>query len=367
MIKFNKPYILAEAGVNHNGSLETAVKMVKVAKEAGADAIKFQTFKTEDLVTKEADMADYQKTNLKQSSGSQFDMLKKLELSRENHFSLLDECNKYGIDFVSSPFSDSDAKFLMEELKLSTVKIGSGEITNLKMLKSTATYKKHVILSTGMSNLEEIKWALGAIYLGLKVSNLEPNLKNCLNASNGEDYLYTLQKHVTLLHCTSNYPAPLEELNLKAIKTLTENFKLNIGFSDHSDKVWPALTAIGVGAVCFEKHFTLDKNMSGPDHKASIEPEMLKNYIDGIQSAFLAMGNGLKKPQASEEKTKLAARKSVVAIKAIKAGDLFSLENTALKRPGSGLEAQHYYDLVGKKSNANYDENTLIEEAELGL
>ncbi len=354
------PFIIAEAGVNHNGSLSEALKMIDVAKQSGADAIKFQTFTAEDLVTKTAQKAEYQVKNTGNNS-SQFEMLKALEISYPDHFKLKKHCDSIGLQFMSSPFSEKDAQFLISDLKIKTIKIGSGEITNLRMLNAIGKSQSSIVLSTGMSTLKEVQAALGAIGLGSTSPETAPSILNSQNWYSENKQSETLKSRITVLHCTSNYPAKTDELNLRAIQTLHENLNLRIGYSDHSSGSWAALVALGLGATCFEKHFTLDVKQDGPDHAASIEPDELKRYIVNIRNGFASLGSGEKKPQPSEKSTMAAARKSVVSKEDIHKGDLFTEDNITLKRPGSGISAEHFFDLLGKKSLIDYKSNQLIE------
>jgi N-acetylneuraminate synthase len=360
---FDSIFIIAEVGVNHNGSFETALQLIDVAKEVGADAVKFQSFKADHLVTKKAPLADYQKRNVA-SLDNQYNMLKKLELSFTDQKKLKEYCDQINIQFLSSPFDETDALFLIEELGLKTVKIGSGEITNLKMLYYIGQKKVSIILSTGMSCTTEIQEAVGAIGLGFTESDY-PTKKNCRTwyLKNKDNPI--LYEKVSLLHCTSNYPAPVGELNLKAIQTMSVDFKLRVGFSDHSDNLWAACNAYGLGARIFEKHFTLSKSQEGPDHKASLEPSRLKKYIYQLRQCVLSFGDGIKKAQKSELNTIKAARKYIVALTEIKSGNKFDTTNLGLKRTGGGLCASKYYELMTKSSKSDYIKDEIIKNDEL--
>lgn len=327
--------IIAEAGVNHNGDLNLAKKLIEQAAKAGADVVKFQTFKAEDCVSIKAKKAKYQLENTAKDE-SQLEMIKKLELSREAHFELMKHCKKHNIAFLSTPFDLESVAFL-QSLNLSYFKIPSGEITNLPYLKAVARCKKKVLLSTGMANLAEIEAALEIL------------------RKNGT-------RDITLLHCTTEYPAPFEEVNLNAIKTLKEAFKLKVGYSDHTKGIVAALGAVALGAVVIEKHFTLDKTMEGPDHKASLEPSELKELCEGIRTLEKALGNGIKKASKSEAKNIIIARKSLVAKREIQKGEKFSEQNLTTKRPGSGISAMRYEEYLGKRALKTYKKDELIRE-----
>ncbi|WP_270975046.1 N-acetylneuraminate synthase [Campylobacter helveticus] len=330
-----KVLIIAEAGVNHNGDLNLAKKLIEQAAKAGADVVKFQTFKAEDCVSIKAKKAKYQLENTAKDE-SQLEMIKKLELSREAHFELMKHCKKHGIAFLSTPFDLESVEFL-RGLDLPYFKIPSGEITNFPYLKAVAKCKKKVLLSTGMANLAEIEAALEIL------------------RKNGT-------RDITLLHCTTEYPAPFEEVNLNAIKTLKEAFKLKVGYSDHTRGIVAALGAVALGAVVIEKHFTLDKTMEGPDHKASLEPSELKELCEGIRTLEKALGNGIKKASKSEAKNKIIARKSLVAKREIQKGEKFSEQNLTTKRPGSGISAMRYEEYLGKRALKTYKKDELINE-----
>ncbi|TNH34022.1 N-acetylneuraminate synthase [Campylobacter helveticus] len=330
-----KVLIIAEAGVNHNGDLNLAKKLIEQAAKAGADIVKFQTFKAEDCVSIKAKKAKYQLENTAKDE-SQLEMIKKLELSREAHFELMKHCKKHNIAFLSTPFDLESAEFL-RGLDLPYFKIPSGEITNFPYLKAVAKCKKKVLLSTGMANLAEIEAALEIL------------------RKNGT-------RDITLLHCTTEYPAPFEEVNLNAIKTLKEAFKLKVGYSDHTRGIVAALGAVALGAVVIEKHFTLDKTMEGPDHKASLEPSELKELCEGIRTLEKALGNGIKKASKSEAKNKIIARKSLVAKREIQKGEKFSEQNLTTKRPGSGISAMRYEEYLGKRALKTYKKDELINE-----
>ncbi|MEA3495095.1 MAG: N-acetylneuraminate synthase, partial [Bacteroidota bacterium] len=317
-----KTFIIAEAGVNHNGSIETAKKLIDVAVDAGADAVKFQTFIAKDLVSKSSPKAEYQKktTNKKES---QFEMIKKLEISFEDHLELKSYCEKKRIKFLSSAF-DLDSIDLLEKIGMDIYKIPSGEITNLPYLRKIGKLNKKVILSTGMASLEEIDNALKVI------------------TKSG-----TKDKDITVLHCNSEYPTPMTDVNLKAMLHIKNEFDIKIGYSDHTLGIEVPVAAVVLGAKVIEKHFTLDKTMDGPDHKASLEPDELKAMVDAIRNIEKAMGEGIKKPSPSELKNKDIARKSIVAKIKIKKGDIFTEENLAVKRPGTGINPMEWDNVIG--------------------
>lgn len=329
--------IIAEAGVNHNGSVKLAKKMIDEAVNAGVDYIKFQTFKAEKLVSVYAEKADYQKstTNVEES---QFEMIKKLELDLDTHKKLFQYCNKKHIKFISTPF-DLESIDLLFDLGVELFKIGSGEITNYPYLKKIAQKGLPVILSTGMSNLSEVENALGVMFM------------------NGLD-----RNKITILHANTEYPTPMEDVNLKAMLTLKEAFKVNVGYSDHTLGIEVPIAAVALGAGVIEKHFTLDKTMEGPDHKASLEPDELKAMVAAIRNIELAVsGSGLKEPSASEQKNLTIARKSIVAARSIAAGEIFSSGNLTVKRPGNGISPMCWDDIIGKKAIRAFDEDELIE------
>ncbi|EAJ5287446.1 N-acetylneuraminate synthase [Campylobacter upsaliensis] len=330
-----KVLIIAEAGVNHNGDINLAKKLIEQAAKAGADVVKFQTFKANSCVSVSAKKAKYQlETTAKEES--QLEMIQKLELSYESHFELMKHCKKHGIAFLSTPFDLESVEFL-RGLDLPYFKIPSGEITNLPYLKAVAKCKKKVLLSTGMANLGEIEAALTIL------------------RKNGT-------RNITLLHCNTEYPTPFEDVNLNALKTLKEAFKLEVGYSDHTEGIVASLGAVALGAVVIEKHFTLDKTMEGPDHRASLEFEELRALCKGIRELEKTLGSGIKKASKSEAKNKIIARKSLVAKREIQKGEKFSIENLTTKRPGSGISAMRYEEYLGKRALKTYKKDELINE-----
>ena len=335
-MNYNKTFIIAEAGVNHNGSLELAKKMIDAAVEAGADAVKFQTFKAERVVSRYASKAEYQKKTTT-ADESQLEMIKKLELDAAAHQTLIDYCKKKNIRFLSTPF-DLESIDLLNELGLDIFKIPSGEITNLPYLRKIGALKKEIILSTGMANLGEIEDALDVLTgAGTKL------------------------KDITVLHCNTEYPTPIEDVNLKAMLTIKAAFLgVNIGYSDHTLGIEIPIAAVAMGATIIEKHFTLDKNMTGPDHKASLEPDELKAMVRAIRNIEKALGNGIKKPSPSELKNKPIVRKSIVAARDISKGEPFTEENLTVKRPGTGISPMRWDEVVGQSASKDYKQDDLI-------
>ncbi len=335
-MKRNKTFIIAEAGVNHNGYIDLAYKLIDAAKESGADAVKFQTFQADKLVLITADKAEYQK-NTTEVGETQYEMLKRLELSYNVHKILIEYCNKIGIQFLSSPF-DLNSIELLNELGLDIFKIPSGEIVNLPYLRKIGKLNKQIILSTGMSDLGEIEDALDVLMT------------------------YGTEKNkITVLHCNSEYPTPLEDVNLNAMLTIKNAFGVKVGYSDHTKGIEVPIAAVALGAEVIEKHFTLDCNMVGPDHKASLEPDELKSMVTAIRNIEKALGDGIKKPSKSELKNKLIARKSLVAIKRIEKGELFTDINVGIKRPGTGISPMRWDDVLGKVAMRDFNFDDLIE------
>jgi len=352
-------FIIAEAGVNHNGSLDNALQLVDVAVAAGADAVKFQTFKTEKLVTRTADKAQYQKQATR-SNESQFEMLQKLELSHHAHIRLRDHCQRQGIEFLSTAFDFGSLKFLVDEIGINRLKIPSGEITNGPFLLAHALTGKPIILSTGMATLGEIEMTLGVLafaYLGWTAPGIQ-RFQEAYASSEGQALL---KQNVTLLHCTSEYPTPPEHVHLHAMTTLQQAFGLAIGYSDHTEGSTIPIAATACGASIIEKHFTLDRSQEGPDHKVSLEPMELKEMISAIRQVELAMGSPHKTPQPIELQNRDVARKSLVAAREIQVGDTFDIDNLSFKRPGTGLSPMLFWQLQGQKSGRHYSIDELIE------
>lgn len=330
--------VIAEAGVNHNGDINLAYQMIDEAKRAGADIIKFQTGKPESVISKFAQKAEYQKITTDEEE-SQLEMCKKISLEYEDYISLKAYCDKARIQFLSTPFDLESIEFL-EKLETGLWKIPSGEITNLPYLIRIANTHQPIIMSTGMCTMGEV-----------------------------EEALQVLKEHgagkISLLHCTTEYPAPYEDVNLKAMLSLKAKFGLEVGYSDHTQGIEVAVAAVAMGARIIEKHFTLDRNMEGPDHKASLEPCELAEMVRSIRHIEEALGTGDKHPASSEIKNRDVARKSIVAFCPIKAGEIFSEKNLAAKRPGSGISPMRWYEILGQKARKNYVEDELIAEDEL--
>ena len=334
----SKTLIIAEAGVNHNGSIELAKKLVEKAKEAGVDYIKFQTFKASKLVTKAAKQAEYQQKNIGKEGDSQYQMLKKLELSPEEHEILIDYCHQLGIKFFSTAF-DFDSIDYLHSLNLGLWKIPSGEVTNYPFLKRIAAFNEPTILSTGMCDMEDVRDAVNALY------------KNGLSKEN-----------LILLHCNTEYPTPFEDVNLKARDALRKEFGVEVGYSDHTKGIEVPIAAVALGATVIEKHFTLDRTLPGPDHKASLEPDELKAMVSAIRNIEKAVGgDGTKHVSESEKKNIAIARKSIVAACDIKAGEVFTEDNLTVKRPGNGVSPMRWEEVIGQKAKRDFNEDELIE------
>lgn len=330
----SKIFIIAEAGVNHNGNIETARKLVDVAVMAGADAVKFQTFKAESLVRRDARKADYQMETTDQGE-SQFDMLKKLELTLEMHEQLSEYCRQKEIMFLSAPFDIDSLHYLME-LGVDIIKIPSGEITNYPLLREAGRTKKRIIISSGMSTLNEVK-----------------NAVKVLKDNGSSD--------VTVLHCNTEYPTPYDDVNLRAMYTLKEELGVPTGYSDHTQGIEVPIAAAALGAAVIEKHFTLDQNMEGPDHKASLEPDELEAMVRAIRNIENALGDGKKEPSKSEKRNLGIVRKSIVAKHDIKAGELFTEENLTTKRPGNGICPMQWNQIIGQRAKRKFNADELIE------
>ena len=326
-------YIIAEAGVNHNGRFELACRLVDAAKAAGVDCIKFQTFKSSKLVSRTAKKAEYQKQTTGDSS--QQEMLKKLELTYDEFIALKHYCDEQKICFLSTPFDFDSIEFL-NSINMPFWKIPSGEVTNLPYLLKLAQTGKPVVMSTGMCNMKEIEAAIHVL------------------TENGTS-------EIRLLHCNTEYPTPYEDVNLRAMETMRNAFHLEVGYSDHTKGIEVPIAAVALGATLIEKHFTLDRNMEGPDHKASLEPDELAAMVSGIRHIEKALGSGNKTPSSSEQKNIIVARKSIVAATDIRKGDVFSEENLTVKRPGTGISPMRWFDILGTVADRDYKEDELIE------
>ncbi|MCM0147573.1 N-acetylneuraminate synthase [Photobacterium galatheae] len=354
--------IIAEAGVNHNGNENLAFELVDAAYSSGADIVKFQTFKAKNLVTENAEQADYQTINTKKKE-SQLAMLSRLELSYETHHKLVKHCKLLGIEFLSTAFDLESLDFLVNDLGLQRLKLPSGELTNAPLVLAHARTDCDIIVSTGMATLAEIEMALGVIAFGYtKDPSIEPSILAFQQAYASEEGQKKLREKVTILHCTSEYPAPMDEINLRTMDTLAQAFDLPAGYSDHSQGITIPIAAAARGAVLIEKHFTLDKEMEGPDHKASLDPTELSLMVQGIRQVELALGRQVKTPTVSEVKNKIVARKSLVASKKIMNGETFSQDNMAIMRPGEGMSPYKYWDLLGEKASRIYESGDLIFE-----
>ncbi|MCK0107310.1 N-acetylneuraminate synthase [Marinobacter sp. S0848L] len=330
-----KTLIIAEAGVNHNGDMTLAKKLIAAAAEAGADLVKFQTFVASKIISKTAPKAEYQK-GATDPNESQQDMVRKLELTRKQHFELIEECKCKGIGFFSTAF-DLDSIDLLEAFGFDYVKVPSGELTNLPYLRHLTRHGKPVFLSTGMANLGEIEAAIEAIELA-----------------------GTPREKITVLHCTTEYPTPMEDVNLSAMANIGSALRVAVGYSDHTPGIEIPIAAVALGATVIEKHFTLDRNLPGPDHRASLEPDELKAMVTGIRNIEQAMGDGIKRPSASELRNKPIARKSLVAATNIKAGEPFTAENLTAKRPGTGISPMKWDEVIGRVAPCDFGEDEMI-------
>ena len=335
MIKNNKIIVIAEAGVNHNGSIDNAKKLIDIAESSGADYVKFQTFKTESLVTKKADKAEYQK-NLTEKNENQFNMIKKLELDKKSHFELLSYCQNKKVQFLSSAFNISSLEFLYQ-LGVPFFKIPSGEINNLPYLRFVASKKIPVVMSTGMSTMSEIETASKVLIQG-----------------------GLIKKNLTILHCNTEYPTPMKDVNLRSMLSIKNKIGVDVGYSDHTHGIEVAIAAAALGATIIEKHFTIDRKMDGPDHSASLEKDQLEKMICSIRNIEKALGSKIKKPSESEKKNITVIRKSIVAKKNIKVGDIFSTENIDVKRPATGLSPMLWDGIIGKKSKYVFEKDEQI-------
>ena len=354
-------YIIAEAGVNHNGSLDIALELVDVAASAGVDAVKFQTFFASNLVTPSAGKAEYQKDKTGQT-GTQQDMLSKLELSRDDHNTLKLHAEKAGIEFLSTPFGLEELNFLVNEVGIGLIKIPSGEITNGPLLLESAKTQKSVILSTGMSSLEEIKQALSILAFGYVADeNQKPGLAAFAAAFEGDAGQSALREKVTVLHCTTQYPTPLADVNLRAMDTLHSHFGLPVGYSDHTAGILTSVAAAARGACVLEKHFTLDRNMEGPDHGASLEPDELTELVSAVRDVEKLLGSTAKQAGEGESQNISVARKSLVAAVDIAAGENFTRDNVIAKRPSGGLSPIAIWGLIGKAANRDYQGDEKID------
>lgn len=348
-------YVIAEAGVNHNGSLDLAKRLVTTARMAGADAVKFQTFKAASLATAAAPKAGYQQKTTDQGE-SQLSMLSKLELSPSMHDELIEHAKAEGIEFLSTPFDESSLQLLTNQFKLRTIKIPSGEITNGPLLLSIARSAPSIILSTGMSGIGDVESALSVLAFGFTApAEQMPNRASLEAAFASTAGQQALRDRVTLLHCTSEYPAPYADVNLSAMSTLRAAFGLRVGYSDHTQGIHVSIAAVALGACLIEKHFTLDRKLPGPDHLASLEPSELSDLVRCIRDVEQALGHGVKTATASEVGTRDVARKSLMAARPVVAGEIWTPDNLTCKRPGTGRSPMTYWELLGSPADRDYD------------
>ncbi|MGZ5194878.1 MAG: N-acetylneuraminate synthase [Ramlibacter sp.] len=338
----NRVFVIAEAGVNHNGSLEMALRLVDAARDAGADAVKFQTFRAEDVVTPNAATADYQRSNTGETS--QFDMIKKLELDEAQHGLIARHCRNEGIEFFSTPFSE-DAVAMLVRLGVQRIKLPSGEITNKPLLECAAETGLPLLMSSGMATMEEVQTAVSWIAGRWKARKLPPP-----SASN-----------LTLMHCTSAYPAPAQALNLSAIPTMAQATGLPTGYSDHSEGIEAAMAAVALGATAIEKHLTLDKGLPGPDHRASADPEEFTAMVKAIRIVEQMRGDGVKRPQPIEQNTRDVARRSVVVVRDLSRGHVLAAADLALRRPGTGIQPHEWDRVVGRRLTMDLPAHTTLE------
>lgn len=344
--------VIAEAGVNHDGSLEQALRLVDVAAQAGADAVKFQTFKAATLVSRAAPKAEYQ-VKATGSIESQHDMIKRLELDEAAHEAIIARCGERGIEFMSTPFDLESLELLVGRFGMARLKMPSGDITNGPLLLAAARTGRPIILSTGMCTLVDVETALGILAFGYS-QDAQPTLAATRSAMNSDAGRAALAQKVTLLHCTTEYPAPFEDVNLRAMGTLASAFGLPVGYSDHTRGIAIPMAAVAMGATVIEKHFTLDRSLPGPDHKASLEPGELAQMVRSIREVETSLGSAEKAPAPSEVKNIPIARKSLVAARPIRKGERFSPDNVAIKRPGDGVSPTRYWEWLSKIADRDY-------------
>lgn len=353
-------FVIAEAGVNHNGNMDLAHGLIDAACDAGADAVKFQTFTAEEVTIESAPKASYQK-ELTRPDESQLDMIRTFQLSRDAHFELMNYCRGKGIRFMSSPFDIDSLHFLCRDLSLDILKIPSGEIVNGPMMMAAGQSGCEIIMSTGMADLAEIRTALGVLAYAMTGGG-EPAPAAFESAFASPDGQAALRKRVSLLHCTTAYPTPYGEVNLRAMQTIADAFGLSVGYSDHTPGTVVSTAAVALGARIIEKHFTLDRTLPGPDHKASLEPVELSALVREIREVEAALGDAEKTPGPTERENMDIARKSLVTTKAVKAGELFSADNLGIKRPGNGISPMRYWEWIDMAATRDYAAGVLIEE-----
>lgn len=356
----SRVFIIAEAGVNHDGSRERAFELVDVAADGGADAVKFQTFKADKLVTRSAPKAAYQ-LETTAADESQHEMIRKLELSEADHVALVDHCRKRKVEFLSTPFDLDSLELLTARLGVARLKLSSGDITNGPLLLRCARSGKPVIASTGMSTLADVEAALGILAFGYTQDGEPASVADFDRAYASAEGYKALRDNVTLLHCTTEYPAPLADVHLRAMDTLAQAFGLAVGYSDHTAGIAIPVAAVARGAAIIEKHITTDRTLPGPDHKASLEPAELKDMVRAIRDVEIALGSARKQPAPSELKNRAVARKSLVATRAIRKGETFTAANLGIKRPGDGVSAVHYWDWLGRTAQRDYSEDEKVD------
>lgn len=347
--------VIGEAGVNHNGCEDIAMQLASLAKTANVDIVKYQIFNSEQLVTNDAPKAEYQSVHTGRLE-SQRDMLRKLELSLDSHKRVAIHCKDIGLQYLATAFDLASLTFLAEEIDVPFFKISSGDLTNAPFLLAHAKYKRKLIISTGMSTLGEIEDALGVVAFGLLDVQDVPSIAGFKKAYQSEEGQIALKQFVTLLHCTTEYPTAVDEINMKAMQTMKQAFQLDVGFSDHSVGTTASVIAVALGAKVVEKHFTLDKAMDGPDHKASMSPEELLTFVSSIRDAESCLGVAIKKPSKSEIANIPVARRSLVATSDIAAGELFTEANIGVKRPGTGVTPFQYWEVLNSVSSRRYTE-----------
>lgn len=357
-----RTYVIAEAGVNHNGSLDSALRLVDAAAEAGADAVKFQTFRAVDLLTARAPKAEYQR-NVTGDGEGQLEMIRRLEMDEAMHAALIERASVRGIEFLSTPFDSSSLSLLVDRFCLKTIKLSSGDITNAPYLLEVARRASRLIVSTGMSTLGEVEAALGVIAFGfIAAPDATPGSDSFEVAFAADEGQEALRQRVVLLHCTTEYPAPFIEVNLRAMETLGTAFGLPVGYSDHTSGIHVAIAAAARGARVIEKHFTLDRNLPGPDHQASLEPTELAAMVRGIRDVETALGNGIKRPTPRELANRVSVRKVIVAAAPIAKGEVFSAANLTVKRAGTGCSPFRYWDLLGCRAERSYETDEVIDD-----
>lgn len=354
-----KSTVIAEAGVNHNGSPEMALRLVDAAADAGADIVKFQLFHAEALASSGAHKADYQKRTT-DSDQMQLEMLQQLELQEDDFRRILHRCRDRQVGFLATPFDEQSLDELVDKYGAETIKFASGELTNGPLLLRAARTGKSLILSTGMSTLAEVETALAVLAYGYTTADGSPSQQSFQRAYASEKGRQALRAHVTLLHCTTEYPSAYEDANLRAMDTLRETFALPVGLSDHTPGIVIPIAAVARGATVIEKHLTLDRNLTGPDHLASLEPSELREMVTAIRQIEVALGDGVKAPTAAERKNISVARKSLVAARDIRKGETFTAENVAIKRPGTGTSPMQYWDWLGRVAAHDYKKDQVL-------